>query len=200
MRDLEIRGAGNLLGTQQSGHIATVGYELYCRLLEQAVRGMKALPPAEPPAVNVDLPGAAWLPRDYIPDLRAKIDVYRRLSRVTVESQVDELATELADRFGPLPDEARRLLEFARLKALAVGLGIDSITRHPGMVVIGHHDRAAMERLRQKAAARGGTVRVVDQKTVVMPVHDSTAGDPDRLLAAIRTLLTPPVRRVGSRP
>ena len=200
MRDLEIRGAGNLLGTQQSGHIATVGYELYCRLLEQAVRGMKALPPAEPPAVNVDLPGAAWLPRDYIPDLRAKIDVYRRLSRVTVESQVDELATELADRFGPLPDEARRLLEFARLKALAVGLGIDSITRHPGMVVIGHHDRAAMERLRQKAAARGGTVRVVDQKTVVMPVHDSTAGDPDRLLAAIRTLLTPPVRRVASRP
>ncbi|MFM7245202.1 MAG: transcription-repair coupling factor [Planctomycetaceae bacterium] len=199
MRDLEIRGAGNLLGTQQSGHIATVGYELYCRLLEQAVRGMKALPPAEPPAVNVDLPGEAWLPRDYIPDLRAKIDVYRRLSRVTAESQVDELATELADRFGPLPDETRRLLEFARLKALAVGLGIDSITRHPGMVVIGHHDRAAMERLRQAAAARGGTVRVVDQKTVVMPVHDSTASDPDRLLAAIRTLLNPPARRVGSR-
>ncbi len=199
MRDLEIRGAGNLLGTQQSGHIATVGYELYCRLLEQAVRGMKALPPAEPPAVNVDLPGEAWLPRDYIPDLRAKIDVYRRLSRVTAESQVDELATELADRFGPLPDEARRLLEFARLKALAVGLGIDSITRHPGMVVIGHHDRAAMERLRQAAAARGGTVRVVDQKTMVMPVHDSTASDPDRLLAAIRTLVKPPARRVGSR-
>ena len=85
MRDLEIRGAGNLLGTQQSGHIATVGYELYCRLLEQAVRGMKALPPAEPPPVNVDLPGEAWLPRDYIPDLRAKIDVYRRLSRATAE-------------------------------------------------------------------------------------------------------------------
>ena len=199
MRDLEIRGAGNLLGTQQSGHIATVGYELYCRLLEQAVRGMRALPPSEPPAVNVDLPGEAWLPRDYVPDLRAKIDVYRRLSRVTAESQVDELATELADRFGPLPDEARRLLDFARLKAIAVGLGIDSITRHPGMVVIGHHDRAAMERLRQAAAARGGTVRIVDQKTMVMPVHDSTAGDPDRLLAAIRTLLRPPARRVGSR-
>ena len=71
---------------------------------------------AEPPAVNVDLPGAAWLPRDYVPDIRAKIDVYRRLSRATTESQVDELATELDDRFGPLPDEARRLLEFARLR------------------------------------------------------------------------------------
>ncbi len=106
MRDLEIRGAGNLLGTQQSGHIATVGYELYCRLLEQAVRGMKQMPPAEPPPVNVDLPGEAWLPRDYIPDFRAKIDVYRRLSRATAPSQVDDLATELTDRFGRRPRRA----------------------------------------------------------------------------------------------
>jgi len=176
-----------------------VGYELYCRLLEQAVRGLKALPPAEPPAVNVDLPGEAWLPRDYVPDIRAKIDVYRRLSRATAEGQVDELAAELADRFGPLPDEARRLLEFTRLKTLAVGLGIDSITRHPGMVVIGHHDREAMDRLRQAAASRGGTVRIVDQRTVVMPVHESTATDPDRLVAAIRTLLSPPAGRKGGR-
>jgi transcription-repair coupling factor (superfamily II helicase) len=101
--------------------------------------------------VNVDLPGEAWLPREYIPDLRAKIDVYRRLSRATAESQIDELAAELADRFGPLPDDARRLLEFTRLKAVAVGLGIDSVTRQPGMVVIGHHDRAAMEKLREAA-------------------------------------------------
>jgi transcription-repair coupling factor (superfamily II helicase) len=112
---------------------------------------MKSLPPAEPPPVNVDLPGEAWLPREYIPDLRAKIDVYRRLSRATAESQIDELAAELADRFGPLPDDARRLLEFTRLKAVAVGLGIDSVTRQPGMVVIGHHDRAAMEKLREAA-------------------------------------------------
>ena len=194
MRDLEIRGAGNLLGTQQSGHIATVGYELYCRLLEQAVRGMKSLPPAEPPPVNVDLPGEAWLPRDYIADFRAKIDVYRRLSRATAEQQIDELAAELGDRFGPLPVEARRLLEFTRLKTLAIGLGIDSITRHPGLVVIGHHDRAAMEKLRLAAGARGGTVRIVDQKTVVMPIHESTAADPDKLLAAVRTLLKPPAQ------
>jgi adenosylmethionine-8-amino-7-oxononanoate aminotransferase len=82
---------------------------------------------------------------------------------------------------------------------VAVGLGIDSVTRHPGMVVIGHHDRAAMEKLRQAAVSRGGTVRIVDQKTVVMPVHDSTAADPDRLLAAVRTLLKPPAKKVGSR-
>jgi transcription-repair coupling factor (superfamily II helicase) len=191
MRDLEIRGAGNLLGTQQSGHIATVGYELYCRLLEQAVRGMKQMPPAEPPPVNVDLPGEAWLPRDYIPDFRAKIDVYRRLSRAAQESQIDDLATELTDRFGPLPDEARRLLDFSRLRVLALAVGIDSITRHPGMVVIGHHDRVAMEPLRQAAAKKGRTVRIVDQKTVVLPLSEETLASPDRLVAALVSFLAP---------
>ena len=189
MRDLEIRGAGNLLGTQQSGHIATVGYELYCRLLEQAVRGLKAMPPAEPPPVNVDLPGEAWLPRDYIPDFRAKIDVYRRLSRATAESQVNDLAAELADRFGPPPEEAARLLEFAKLKTLAVRSGIDSITRHPGMIMLGHYDRAAIERLRQAATKKGRVVRIVDQKTVVVPLHADTLADPDKLIVSLRSLL-----------
>ena len=190
MRDLEIRGAGNLLGTQQSGHIATVGYELYCRLLEQAVRGMKALPPSEPPPVNIDLPGEAWLPRDYIADFRAKIDVYRRLSRATAESQVDELAAELTDRFGPPPDEARRLLDFARLRCRAIDLGIDSITRHPGMIMIGHHDRGRIDRLRQAAAKKGRVMRVVDQKTAVLPLHADTLADPNKLLASVRSLLS----------
>jgi transcription-repair coupling factor (superfamily II helicase) len=189
MRDLEIRGAGNLLGTQQSGHIATVGYELYCRLLEQAVRGMKKMPPAEPPPVNIDLPGEAWLPRDYVPDFRAKIDVYRRLSRATAAGQVDDLAAELTDRFGPPPDEARRLLDFARLRCRAIDLGIDSITRHPEMIMIGHHDRRAMERLREAAAKKGRVVRVVDQKTVVVPLRSETLADPHKLLASVRSLL-----------
>ena len=189
MRDLEIRGAGNLLGTQQSGHIATVGYELYCRLLETAVRGLKHMPPAEPPPVNIDLPGEAWLPRDYVPDFRAKIDVYRRLSRATAERQVGDLAAELADRFGPLPDEARRLLDFARLRCRAIDLGIDSITRHPGMIMIGHHDRERIDRLRQAAAKKGRVMRVVDQKTAVAPLHADTLADPNKLLASVRSLL-----------
>jgi transcription-repair coupling factor (superfamily II helicase) len=191
MRDLEIRGAGNLLGTQQSGHIATVGYELYCRLLEQAVRGLKAMPPAEPPPVNVDLPGEAWLPRDYIPDFRAKIDVYRRLSRATAESQIDDLAAELADRFGPPPDESRRLLDFARLRVAAAALGIDSIAKHPDMIVIGHHDRPAIEKLRQAAASRGVTLRIADQRTAVMPLDPAVSGVPEAVFQAVRTLLRP---------
>jgi transcription-repair coupling factor (superfamily II helicase) len=189
MRDLEIRGAGNLLGTQQSGHIATVGYELYCRLLEQAVRGLKAMPPAEPPQVNVDLPGEAWLPREFVPDIRAKIDIYRRLSRATAEHEVDDLAAELVDRFGPLPAETERLLEFARLRVAAAAVSIDSIARHPGMVVMGHHDRAAMAALKKSGRPGAASLRIVDEKTVVLPLDQGIATSPERLLSALMALL-----------
>ena len=92
MRDLEIRGAGNILGTQQSGHIAAVGYELYCELLEKAVRQLKQLPPKPTVDVNIDLPGEAYLPRRYVPDMRLKIDLYRRLARVGTQEELDDLA------------------------------------------------------------------------------------------------------------
>ena len=91
--------------------------------------------------------------------------------------QIDDVAAELADRFGPVPDEARRLLDFARLRVAAVTLGIDSVTRHPEMVMIGHHDREAMERLRQAATRKNRVVRVVDQRTVVVPLHADTLAD-----------------------
>src|SRR6185503_12443442 len=83
MRDLEIRGAGNLLGTEQSGHIAAVGYELYCQLLENAVRSLQKLPQQLSLDVEIDLPLPAYLPADYVDDMRSKIDLYRRMSRAT---------------------------------------------------------------------------------------------------------------------
>jgi transcription-repair coupling factor (superfamily II helicase) len=149
------------------------------------------MPPAEPPPVTIDLPGTAWLPRDFIPDFRAKIDVYRRLSRVTGEGQVDDLAAELADRFGPLPAEVTRMLEFARLRVAAAAHGIDSITRQPGMLVIGHHDPQAIQRLRAAWQAGGKTLRVVGDRSAVVPLEQRVCDDPDRLLAAVRTLLRP---------
>ena len=191
MRDLEIRGAGNLLGTQQSGHIATVGYELYCRLLEQAVRRLKALPPAEPPQVTIDLPGEAWLPRDYIADFRTKIDVYRRLSRATEPPQIDDLAAELADRFGPLPPEAARLLDAARLRVAAAAHGIDAIGREAGMVLLRHHDRRALERLKAAGPPAAKTLRLVDDRTAYLPIDRRLFDAPDRLLEALRTVLRP---------
>ncbi len=189
MRDLEIRGAGNLLGTQQSGHIATVGYELYCRLLENAVRGLKDLPPSEPPAVAIDLPGDAWLPRDYITDLRTKIDIYRRISRACSQPQVEQLATELADRFGDLPAAAVRLLELTRLRIAAAELGIDSISKQPDMLVLGHHDIRRIERWRKACQLAGRELRIVGNKTAVLPLSEREAADPDRLLTLLGSLM-----------
>jgi len=189
MRDLEIRGAGNLLGTQQSGHIATVGYELYCRLLEQAVRRLKGMPTAEPPAVAVDLPGSAWLAREYIPDYRSKLDVYRRLSRATGAGEVDDLGAELADRFGPLPEPALRLLDFARLRIAAAAQGIDGVGIEAGMVVLRHHDRRALERLRATGRGAAKRLRLVDERTAYLPLDPELMQSPDLLLAAIRAAL-----------
>jgi transcription-repair coupling factor (superfamily II helicase) len=127
MRDLELRGAGNILGTEQSGHIAMVGYEMYCALLERAVRQLKNMAPRESVDVNIDLPGEAYLPRGYVPDQRSKIDLYRRLARLTTEARVDDFASELADRFGPLPPVAAHLLELARQRIWAHRAGIHEI-------------------------------------------------------------------------
>ena len=107
----------------------------------------------------------------------------------TAERQVDDLAAELSDRFGPLPDEARRLLDFARLRCRAIDLGIDSITRHPGMIMIGHHDRERIDALRRAAAKKSRVVRIVDQKTAVVPLHADTLADPNKLLASVRSLV-----------
>lgn len=103
MHNLEIRGTGNILGSEQSGHIATIGYELYCDLLEHAVRSLKHLPPKASIEVDVDLPGEGYIPRDYVPDMRLKIDLYRRLGRVWTQSELDDFRAELVDQFGAPP-------------------------------------------------------------------------------------------------
>jgi len=102
LRDLEIRGAGNLLGTQQSGHISAVGYELYCQLLDNAVRQMRNQPLAEPLEVHVDLGWPAYLPRDFIPGQKARIEVYRRLGRVRTLDTLRDFRQEMQDRFGSI--------------------------------------------------------------------------------------------------
>src|SRR5262249_35878317 len=115
MRDLEIRGAGNILGTQQSGHIAAVGYEMYCQLLENAVRKLKNQPLKTHLEVTVELPWPAFLPREYISSQRQRIEVYRRLSRIRRRERLDDFRQELRDRFGPLPEAVEWLLRLAEL-------------------------------------------------------------------------------------
>ncbi|MEZ6045719.1 MAG: TRCF domain-containing protein [Planctomycetaceae bacterium] len=119
MRDLEIRGAGNIIGTEQSGHIASVGYELYCQLLENAVRHIRNEPVREYRHVNIDLPVSAYLENSYVPPGRPKIEVYRKLSMVQTLEELDVLREEVRDRFGPIPEAAHRLLELKHLEVLA---------------------------------------------------------------------------------
>lgn len=119
MKDLEIRGAGNILGTRQSGHVANVGYEMYCEFLEAAVRALKQEPQKLKVEVEVDLPGTAILPDAYVADSRTKIDFYRRFDRVATIPEAVDVRNELRDRFGPLPPEAERLFVLAQIRIKA---------------------------------------------------------------------------------
>jgi transcription-repair coupling factor (superfamily II helicase) len=125
LKDLELRGAGNLLGAEQSGHAYAVGFDLYMRWLEETVRALKGQGTTEqplPPDVVLDRP--AHLPDGYVPDDDIKLDFYRRLARATSSGDIDGLRDELRERFGPLPAEAEMLLDMARLRVLGAALGV----------------------------------------------------------------------------
>ena len=119
MRDLEIRGAGTMLGAAQSGHIETVGYDLYCKLLNEAVRKEKGEAPPEDFETSVDIAIDAYIPPKYIEDEADKLDIYKRIAAVENESEQEEMVEELIDRFGDVPKPVMNLLFIARLKAAA---------------------------------------------------------------------------------
>ncbi|HHY36924.1 MAG TPA: transcription-repair coupling factor [Firmicutes bacterium] len=136
LRDLEIRGAGNLLGAEQHGHIANIGFELYCQLLEEAVRELKGqvTPPEREPVLDLNV--SAYLPSDYIADGRQKIDIYKAIAAAKTREEVAELEEELRDRFGPPPRAAQNLLQVAAIKALAGKLGIEAIVQQEDRVLV----------------------------------------------------------------
>jgi transcription-repair coupling factor (superfamily II helicase) len=138
MRDLEIRGAGNLLGAEQSGQIEAVGFEMYLQLLREAVahaRGEK-IEHREQKPVLVEAPLDAYLPPEYVQDEIERVDLYRRASGLHTLAEADDLAEELADRFGPLPDPAKNLLALSRVKILARTIGATSVSYRQGALSI----------------------------------------------------------------
>lgn len=142
MRDLEIRGAGALLGGNQSGHISQVGYDLYTRMLNSAIQARKAAQRGETPRADgaegtlVDLPLPTYVPEDYVADGALRLRLYRRMSRLDQLEEIDEMAAELVDRFGPIPDPVDNLLYQLRVKALALSAEILSITTEGGQIQI----------------------------------------------------------------
>jgi len=136
MRDLEIRGAGNLLGPEQHGHLAAVGFDLYCRLLDEAIRQLRGEIVEEAPDPSIDLRVDAYIPEFYIPDQAQRLIAYRKLSAARTLEEVEEVAGELRDRYGELPEPVRNLLEIVRLKALARRAGVASVAREGDHLVL----------------------------------------------------------------
>jgi transcription-repair coupling factor (superfamily II helicase) len=187
MRDLEIRGAGNILGTQQSGHIAVVGYELYCTLLQQAVHQLKREPVKQPIEVDIDLPGKGHIPRSYVADMRLKIDLYRRLNRISSFDEVADLRSELRDRFGPPPPLVEHLLWLAELRVAAHWWRIESIHLELPYVVFRYRSARRIEEL---AAQSKGRLRIVDKQSAYLPLAAREEA-PELLRARVKSLLQP---------
>ncbi|MDR1054177.1 MAG: transcription-repair coupling factor, partial [Planctomycetaceae bacterium] len=198
MRDLEIRGAGNILGVQQSGHIAAVGYEMYCQLLETAVRTIKRMPQKTSIEVEVDLPGIVLIPKSYIEDHRIKIDIYRRLSRITTLEDCYDIRNEMIDRFGEPPVEVERLLTQMRIKIIAHSYSIRAIRLQHGLlndngyIVFEYSSQISIEELKNKLSKRRIELRVVDSDRnayIPFPPNITHNSKPDTILKFVNNTL-----------
>ncbi|MCZ6766493.1 MAG: transcription-repair coupling factor [bacterium] len=136
MRDLEIRGSGNVLGVEQHGQLVAVGFDLYCKMLKEAVEKLQGQEKVELPPCRIETRLPSLLPPDYVEDQNERMGIYKRLARMEVPADVDDLKAELIDRFGALPDEALNLIELTRIKVWGMNLGVAVIQLKPGRVVV----------------------------------------------------------------
>lgn len=134
-RDLEIRGAGNLLGAEQHGHIAAIGFDLYCRLLEEAIKERRGDKKPDTPDPTIEVAMDAYISDEYISDPAQKVEIYKKIAAITSLAEADTVEEEIEDRFGDLPAPVRNLLEIARLKVLAKQAGISTVTTERGDLV-----------------------------------------------------------------
>jgi transcription-repair coupling factor (superfamily II helicase) len=186
LRDLEIRGVGNLLGREQHGHIAAIGYDLYCRMLERTVRRIRKEPAPAAVETVVELDVDAEIPETYIPDERLRLDLYRRCCRCRTEEDLAAVRREFADRFGPLPAALERFLLLVALRVAAGAHGLESLIAGPDGVSVRYRDREAMEALRKR---RPRFVRIIDGATALIAVP-ADPRDPERQLIGTLALLS----------
>ena len=194
--DLDIRGAGNLLGDEQSGHIKEVGYELYQQMLEEAVASLKAGIEFEgetqwSPAIQIGTP--VMIPEHYVTDLPLRLTLYKRLSTLDDDGDLQAFGAELVDRFGPLPDEVKQLLEIVAIKALCKRANVEKVEAGPKGIIVAFRDNsfANPEGLVQYVAKQGSLAKVRPDMRVVFIDDFQTA---EQRLKGTRRLLTDLVR------
>ncbi|MEZ5232265.1 MAG: transcription-repair coupling factor [Acidimicrobiales bacterium] len=197
MRDLEIRGAGNLLGTGQSGHVSAVGYDLYCQMVNEAVAELNGEPVKEPAEIKIELPVDANIPPSYIAREDLRIEAYRRLASVTDPQTVEDIRTEWLDRYGPVPPPAEALLEVARLRAECHRVGLREVTVVKGTAFSGPKYVARLSPLPLKMSQTmkvqrlyKGAVVKADLAQVQLPVAKAD-GAAAAIVEALRTIVPP---------
>jgi transcription-repair coupling factor (superfamily II helicase) len=185
--DLELRGAGNLLGGEQSGHIEAVGFELYTQMLERAVREMKGEAAPDEAETQLNLGLNIRIPADYIPEENQRLRMYKRVAGVETESQLGDVGAELQDRYGPPPPAVRNLLDYASLKLLCMRVGVNAIERKRDSVTFKFRQNAAVdpEQLARFVSAQRGAQFTPDG--MLKFVVKATAAD--EVLRALRTVL-----------
>jgi transcription-repair coupling factor (superfamily II helicase) len=189
MRDLEIRGAGNLLGEAQSGHIAAVGYDLYCQMVTEAVAEMKGEPVVQPTEIKLDVPTDAFLPVDYVAKEELRLEAYRRLAGVTSQAEVDDIRAEWEDRYGPLPEPAAALLTVGSLRAECHRLGLTDVQITSDQARLAPIELKLSESMRLKRLARDAKVKE-DLRQLVVPLPRRR--DPAEFLVGLLRDLVPP--------
>jgi len=185
MRDLEIRGAGNLLGPEQHGHMAAVGFELYTRLLEEAIRRLRGEFVEELPDPVVELRLSAYLPEAYIPEERERLAAYRKLASARSPQEVAAVEEELQDRYGPLPEPVRNLVQVAALREMARALGVLSVSREARGILVRVRGGVPAREGRWLALEYRGRVEALPEGLLVRP----EGGDDGRALHLVRELL-----------
>lgn len=183
MRDLEIRGAGNILGPQQSGYINSVGYNMYCQLLELAVKHESVPEFVETARSEIDLKVDAFIPEDFIANEKLRIDAYRKIDAAQSLDLLDDVADEIADRFGKLPETGTRLMELARLRILATDAQVIGMHWLGETTEIVFAEMSALEPIFKPIS---GMLRVIDQNTVHVVMPGGAKKDP---LLALKFLL-----------
>jgi transcription-repair coupling factor (superfamily II helicase) len=186
MKDLEIRGAGNLLGGEQSGHIAGVGFDLYIRLVGEAVADFRGDAGQEYKEVKIDLPVDAHLPHDYLPGERLRLEAYRKIAEVATDEALEAVRAELVDRYGPMPEPVSNLLEVARLRVLARRAGLTEITAQGTQIRFAPVELPDSGQLRLNRLYPGSTIKhAVRTVLVPRPATATIGGQPLRDTAVL---------------